>query len=745
MPFYISPSVNVLEATFVNVIPAVPTQIGAIVGNFNWGPVNDDVLLSSVTELQKVFGVVSDANAKDWWVTANYMDYSKSVRTARAINDDYKEAELEIATINVVDLSGSHIPGSGSGRTNADYTVYNITQGTTIAGTLFTLNATDLTVTAPSGEIAVNDIVIVQFELNGEAFAFNARDVASPVWDIVKQIQNTAHFSQLEPTLNADNRRTLAKVFAKYPGKFGNRIKIAYRDGKDHGADTWDAWTYSNQFDFQPTQSADRDEFAVVVLVDNVLVEKFLVDAVFGRKDGDSQDNFYINVINNNSSYILATTNIGDDFTSGSGDLFSSEAFTATGTSAAAVDTGWFDIKDSDGNNVIDAANFADYSNVRAYVDGIEFTEANFPGASVAFQNDVGDEIQVELSATGAFSGTESIVVVVQNDTMVGQALLLKSGSDGDAAASGDYITVWNDRFTNAEGVDINYPMQGGTSDLVGRHILENVAGYRKDCIGTVSPQQSTVVNVPDPVGNVVDWRRARNQFVTNHMNVSTSYGVADSNYKYQYDPYMEKYRWLPLNGDIAGLMARTSLTKDPWWSPGGYNRGQIKNVVKLAYNPDRTDRDELYINNLNPIITEAGEGTLMLGDKTLLSRPGPFDRINIRNLFIVLEKAIANMAKYELFEFNDRVTRQKFVQAVVPYLRDIQGRRGIQEDSPINGPGFNVLANEQLNTATVIDNKEFKANIMIKPQHAINFIELTFTAVGTGVSFEEVVSSVTA
>ena len=739
MPTQISPSVLTLEATFDNVIPSVATSTGATVGNFKWGPVNDNVLISSVTEHIETFGPATDENAKDWFTVSNFLDYSRSIRVARAINDDYKESEIEIATINVVDLSGTNIPGSGSGRVNTDYTVYNITQGTTLAGSLFTLNASDLTVTAPSGEIAVNDIVVVVFKLAGEDVAYNARDVASPVWDVVKQIQNRDNFSQLEDTLNADNRRTLAKFFSKYPGKFGNRIKVAYRDGKTHGSDTWEDWIYANQFQFAPEQSAERDEFAVVVLVDNQIAERFLVDAVFGRTDQDQLSNFYLDVINNNSSYIWATSNIIDGFTSSSGNIYGSEAFTATGTANGATDSGFFDLQDSDGNDVVDAGAAANYGNIRAYVDGEEFTEANFPGASFAFQNGGADEVQVQLSKTSAFAGTEAIVVVAQDNTSVGPALLLKGGTDGDEPAAGDYITVWNDQFRSAESAaDVQLLMQGGADDTVGRHMLENIAEYRTDCVGFGSPQQRTVVNVPFPVANCVDWRRGENQFVTNHMNISTSYGVMDGNYKYQYDPYNEKFRWLPLNGDIAGLCARTDLTNDAWWSPGGYSRGRIKNVVKLAYNPDLTDRDELYANGINPVVSEAGEGTILLGDKTMLSRPGAFDRINVRRLFIVLRKAIGRMAKSLLFEFNDEPTRQQFLQAVVPYLRNIQARRGIQPDTA-NRPGFLVIVDETVNTPTVIDNNEFVGNILIRPNRAINFIRLTFTAVGTGVSFEEV------
>jgi len=205
-----------------------------------------------------------------------------------------------------------------------------------------------------------------------------------------------------------------------------------------------------------------------------------------------------------------------------------------------------------------------------------------------------------------------------------------------------------------------------------------------------------------------------------------------DSGYKYQYDKYNDKFRYVPLNGDIAGLCVRTDDTRDPWYSPAGYNRGIIKNVVKLAYNPKKGERDQLYKAGVNPVITQAGQGTLLFGDKTLLAKPSAFDRINVRRLFIVLEKAIATAAKYSLFEFNDEFTRAQFRNLVEPFLRDVQGRRGIFD--------FRVVCDTSNNTGDVIDRNEFVGDIYVKPARSINFIQLNFVAVRTGVEFEEIV-----
>ena len=239
-----------------------------------------------------------------------------------------------------------------------------------------------------------------------------------------------------------------------------------------------------------------------------------------------------------------------------------------------------------------------------------------------------------------------------------------------------------------------------------------------------ISPALETVVNnLYQEVDAVIAFRNA----ITN-----SSYAVIDSGYKYMYDRYNDVYRWVPLNGDIAGLCARTDNTNDPWWSPAGYNRGILKNVAKLAYNPSEAERDSLYKSDVNPVINIAGSGTLLYGDKTALGKPSAFDRINVRRLFIVLEKAISLAAKYTLFEFNDSFTRTQFRNLIEPYLRDVQGRRGIYD--------FKVVCDETNNTPEVIDSNRFIGDIYIKPARSINFIQLNFIAVRTGVSFNEII-----
>ena len=299
------------------------------------------------------------------------------------------------------------------------------------------------------------------------------------------------------------------------------------------------------------------------------------------------------------------------------------------------------------------------------------------------------------------------------------------SGGTTGAVTDADRILAY-DRFSNAEEIDISLIVTGSANLTVVQYCIDNLAEYRKDCVVFVSPTRANVVSVGvgEASNNIISYRNA--------IGRSTSYAVMDSSWKYQFDKYNNAYRWVPMNGDIAGLCVRTDFERDPWYSPAGFNRGAIKNLVKLSYNPDKTDRDELYKNGINPITTFRGEGTILYGDKTMLARPSAFDRINVRRLFIVLEKAIARAAKYSLFEFNDEFTRAQFIALIEPYLRDVQGRRGIYD--------FRVVCDESNNTPEVIDRNEFIGDIYIKPARSINFIQLNFIAVRTGVAFEEVV-----
>jgi len=300
----------------------------------------------------------------------------------------------------------------------------------------------------------------------------------------------------------------------------------------------------------------------------------------------------------------------------------------------------------------------------------------------------------------------------------------LSGGANGTAVTDGQLKTAY-EKFNDADTVDVGLIIAGPSGSSSHIDSLITIAENRKDVVVFASPQRSDVVNVADSntqTANVIDFFSGVR---------SSSYVVFDSGYKYSYDRYNDVFRYCPLNGDIAGLAARTDLLADSWYSPAGLNRGVIRGAAKLAYNPTKVQRDDLYTNRINPVATFSGQGTILFGDKTGLTSPSAFDRINVRRLFITLEKAISTASKFQLFEFNDEFTRANFRNIVEPFLREVQGRRGITD--------FLVVCDETNNTGEVIDRNDFVAEIFVKPARSINFITLSFVATRTGVSFEEV------
>jgi len=343
--------------------------------------------------------------------------------------------------------------------------------------------------------------------------------------------------------------------------------------------------------------------------------------------------------------------------------------------------------------------------------------------------NDFSRWIWATNDRSGAASNTLLTVANSTNTTTYTKSFV--RGTDGatESTVSMAAVGAAYDLFADASTVDVSLILQGkaiGTNDVqLANYLIDNIAEVRKDCVVFVSPAYSDVVGIATEnaqAQNIVDFRNLLH---------NTSYAFLDSGYKYQYDKYADIYRYIPLNGDIAGITARSDSLKDPWFSPAGFTRGQIKNLVKLAFSPGKTERDLLYKNDVNPIVTFPGQGTVLYGDKTLLGRASAFDRINVRRLFIVLEKAIATASNSTLFEFNDDFTRSQFVNLVEPYLRDVQGRRGIFD--------FRVVCDETNNTAEVIDSNRFVGDIYIKPAKSINFIQLNFVAVRSGVEFNEI------
>ena len=302
----------------------------------------------------------------------------------------------------------------------------------------------------------------------------------------------------------------------------------------------------------------------------------------------------------------------------------------------------------------------------------------------------------------------------------------ITGGVDDNVLTVGE-TTAQYDKFADAETIDVNLVFQANSGlsasdNITLRNYITALCAARKDAVGFISPERAATANAAAPATTVATWRTAL---------TSTSYGFADSSSLYVYDKYNDVYRWICAAGSTAGLTANADLVADAWFSPAGFTRGNVRNVTKLAWNPDQAQRDALYKTGVNPIVTFPGSGTVLFGDKTMQIKPSAFDRINVRRLFIVMEKAISTASKASLFEFNDEFTRAQFRNMVEPFLRDVKGRRGITD--------FKVVCDGTNNTGNIIDTNKFVADIYVKPARSINYITLNFIATRTGVEFSEI------
>ena len=430
------------------------------------------------------------------------------------------------------------------------------------------------------------------------------------------------------------------------------------------------------------------------------------------------------------NSYYVATASLTDD-------IFAVKAANTTGTLAATVATsgtaGQFTCGASTlavGDRITITGTNTGGGTINSYSTGTTYKVSYVTGSSpsvtgftltteagVALVTTAGTLIGLTYTINDAW-GSSAIATTTFKTTTGVITKSLSSGVSDDAPTA--LATGWN-LFANAEEIDVNLLITGSPASYASDTLaVIALATTRMDCVVFISPILTSIT------ADAVVTDRATT------LNINSSYAVMDSGWKYQYDKYNDKYRWVPLNADTAGLCARTDDIADPWFSPAGLNRGQIKNVVKLNWNPGtQAQRDTLYKSQINPVVTMAGQGTVLMGDKTMLTRPSAFDRINVRRLFIVLEKAIATAGKFQLFEFNDAFTRAQFRNLTEPFLRDVQGRRGIYD--------FKVVCDTTNNTGNVIDANGFVADIFIKPARSINFMQLNFIATRTGVSFTEV------
>lgn len=730
MPFQLSPGVAVVEKDFTSIVPAVSSSVGAFAGSFAWGPILQPQTVSSENVLVQNFGKPNDFNFQSFFSAANFLSYTNNLLTVRVDGTNLKNA--------VQNKSGS---------------VSAITVGTAGSGYVSTSDAPAVTVSAPdaiggvqatatavlsggavtaipvaSGGTAYTSATVTVTRGVGDTTGAGASGVAVVSGGVIQSITVTGGTGYTKvptvtlvgvggsgatlgtPTVGSSSITGITVGTAGSGYSAAPTITVAAPPSGVTAVATSTVVTagvkilnsehYTNNFssgqgvfgEFAGKYAGALGNSLLVSYADNSTFTTWAYKAQFDAAPGTSSYAAGTGAVKD-EMHIIVIDSIGL-WTGIPGSVLERFAFVSKAG----------DAKKSDGTNNF----YKDVINTNSqYIWWLDFPQTVSPVTN--WGSFASGSVTYTDASAGAASGYQ-----------------LTGGVDDFTMTDGNQLTAYA-LFNNADLYDISLII-GGKTTAANAQTICNIASTRADCVAFVSPQSTTdgspiIGNTSTQTAAVIAFREA--------MNIAHSYGVMDSGYKYQYDRYNDKYRYVPLNADIAGLCARTDYSNDPWWSPGGYTRGQIKNVVRLAYNPDRTERDTLYKSNVNPVVSFPGQGIVLYGDKTLQTKPSAFDRINVRRLFIVLEKAIAIAAKYQLFEFNDSFTRAQFVNMVEPFLRDVQGRRGIID--------FRVKCDDTNNTGQIIDSNQFVADIFIKPARSINFITLNFVAARTSANFTEI------
>ena len=696
MGFLVSPGVQVNEVDLTNVVPAVATSIGAICGPFQKGPVSSVTDISSEEQLVKVFGKPNSDNFEFFFTAANFLQYSDSLKVVRA-ESAVTNAVASGSSVLIRDTdhySASYASGQGSSGEWAARSAgtWGNSIGVSICATANAYEQTAVTTTsaeeaAAQTVISVTDADVINVgdlvnfgETEGYEYEVTARDTTSGAETITIKLKDDPNGQGLQSTISSGtNIRRRWRFYDLFDGAPGTS-SWATQNGRGT-ADELHVAVYDTTGDitgFDVDSNGERT---------NAVIETFArLSKNPSGKTAQGNNNYYPDVIYRQSEFVFwmdhntSGANWGTDVDGAAGSII------LNGTDGSSTDAG----------------------------DNIVFDRTD------SGNTDLGDEVLLE-------SGTSGYSVL---DTPTKNEL--GSGTDDYSVSAGELKTGYG-KFEDTESLDVNLVLGGpggGAGDSASdqdTHVtmITDLVEKRRDCVGFVSPYRAATVNVTSSVTQTSNVKTAFD------LCPSSSYMVFDSAYKYMYDKYNDVYRFVPMNGDTAGLCAFTDRVADAWFSPGGYNRGNVRGAIKLSYNPTKADRDILYRARVNPIVNFPGQGVVLFGDKTALTKPSAFDRINVRRLFLVLEKAIATASKFQLFEFNDEFTRAQFRSLVEPFLRDVQGRRGITD--------FSVVCDASNNTGFVIDRNEFVADIFVKPARSINFITLNFIATRTGVAFSEV------
>ena len=727
----VSPGVLIREVDLtVGRADNVLDNIGAIAGPFEIGPVDDPITVETEQDLINTFGkpIGTDAQYEYWMTAASFLSYGGILKVARTDDDDLKNANAGVGIANTTTLKIKSYDDYQSNYTSATdfyYAAKNPGQWAKDLKVCFIDDFADQTLTVSSTSLAGSGVTV-------------GYGITAPLSTVLPGAGTTSSFvgylKGIVTGVSTDavgGKSTIdVKVVSRVEtvGGGSTETKVDYTEGGIYAFGTSDALytrlpagTVDAASGFTPSAVADWYDAQTLQLDNATVYWKSIaqkpVSNQYALDRGARNDALHVVVVDDTGSITGIKGNILEKH------IGLSKALDA----------------ESSGN----AGTKIWYKNYLA-----DFSEKTFAGynPSVAF-----DAMRLTGPVNTGFGGTE-YSAISNADAQWGQnagdvtyfagigatTYALKGGNNytsanGYKATLGSLITSY-DKFQTKDEIAVDYLIAGPGSDTRAEsqakiNKLADIAETRKDCVAVAGPQRGDVVNITNSA------TQTSNVIATLDGANSSSYLIIDSGYKYMFDRFNNEFRWVPTNGDIAGLMVRTNREFYPWFSPAGQQRGVLNNATKLAFNPTSAQRDSLYTKRINPVVFRPGIGIMLFGDKTALGYASAFDRINVRRLFLTVEQALEGAAQAQLFEFNDEITRANFVNIVEPYLRDVQSKRGLYD--------FLVICDETNNTPDVIDNNEFRADIFLKPAKSINFVALTFVATRTGVSFEEVAGRV--
>ena len=754
MSFQVSPGVNTSEIDLTNAVVAAGTSTGGFAGRFRWGPIEEVTLITSEDNLVEQFQKPDDNNFEHFFTAANFLSYSSAVNVVRAANTTVANSA---APKNACANTGTYVNVQITTSENY-YNNYDDEQGGTAystaangpfvskwAGDLgntfkYSMCPSDRPSATLTGSVAwavatgvlTGTGTLFGIELRvGDAISIAGETglhiVSAVTSNVAVTCSSTSSTDSADVSSGAAATRQKRSAFHTIASNMKGTVVVTADSTTVTGTDT----LFDSQFIVGDKITINGETRKVKTLTSNTVIvtdKKFLATASAQTYTRDweyasafpegppttsthaADKSMALDEIH------IAVVDEDGDWTGTIDEVVEAHANLSVAKGA----------KDDRGEDIYYKNWINKYSKFMWWLQR-PIVESEVTSGDYTTPAATGSKTLRAWGATADASGTQQ----VDEFYMPGkpQTVSFSGGTAGSAPSDADVIRAY-DLMKSAEDVDVSLLMTGSHSSTVVRHCIGQIAESRKDCIAFFSPTKAQVVGTTSSsvaTTNVTGHRDTVNQ--------NSSYAVMDSGWKQMFDKHNDKFRYVPLNGDIAGLCAQTDAERDPFFSPGGFTRGQIKGVVKLPYNPKKAERDSLYQSQVNPVVSFPGEGTILFGDKTQLTKPSAFDRINVRRLFILLEKAIANAARFQLFEFNDEFTRSQFVSMVEPFLRDIQGRGGIQD--------FAVVCDASNNTPQVVDSNSFRGDIFVKPSRAINFIQLNFVAVRSGVEFSEVVGAV--